>query len=151
MAKHDLDLAAKFFFVFARFEYALKMTGFLRPVNVAKIDWRAVAEKMESVFIDPKPRDFAEAVEYICQKPPKKQCCENKMIIWRESIPQTNLKSDVVLQYVRRVRNNLFHRGKFSGGYLDDPPRAEQLMNCGIQIVNRCVDEIPMVREAYYG
>lgn len=151
VAKHDLELAGEFFFVFARFEYALKAAGFLEPVVDARVDWRGVATAVEPIFLNPAPEEFAKAVTYILENPPNKQYHEQGSISWRPVEPQTDLISDKVLQYVRRVRNNLFHGGKFSGGYLRDPPRSDRLMKCGVNIISRCVEEIPKVQEAYFG
>jgi len=41
--------------------------------------------------------------------------------------PETDLRSDLVLQYVRRVRNNFFHDGKFSGRWFE-PERSTLLL-----------------------
>ena len=54
-----------------------------------------------------------QAIELILKEPPKKQFIANGLIEWKEVAPATNSRSDALFQYIRRIRNNLFHGGKF--------------------------------------
>jgi len=58
------------------------------------------------------------------------------------------MQSDLVLQYVRRVRNNLFHGGKFNGRWFEPERSAELLIHC-LTILNACLEVSPEVGEAY--
>ncbi len=147
--KHNLQIASDFFFKFARLEYALKAAGYHNERGDAKVDWEKVAKKLEDVFHDPAPSDFAEAVRYYINHPPKKQMIIDGRLSWQEVDPNTNLPSDKILLYVRRVRNNLFHGGKFRGQYFGDPERSEILIEYALKILDKCLLAMPDVKEAY--
>ncbi len=153
----ELDqLAATMFRVFARFEYALKAADFFLEDGRknAKPNWEKFAKVDEVIRLFEKPQDqeLAEAIEYMNEHPPKKQVIENGVLAWSEVPPDTNLESDRILQYVRRVRNNLFHGGKFSVSGWDAPERTSMLLKHSLSILHACLDASPKVNEAYlYG
>lgn len=74
---------------------------------------------------------------------------KNGLIAWDDSRPQTDSRADELLIYVRRVRNNLFHGGKFNGHWFE-PERSEPLLRYSIAILDACIREIPEIYEAYY-
>ncbi len=53
----------------------------------------------------------------------------------------------VALIYVRRVRNNLFHGGKYFEE--DAVNRDERLIDCSLVVLEACVRAVPMVHLAY--
>ena len=108
-------LAAEFFREFARFEYALKATGFHKGEGLAKADWREFALSVEEHFKTPKSDELSVAVEFLEEEPPMKQVIKSGKLEWESSKPSTDSRVDRLLIYVRRVRNNLFHGGKFNG------------------------------------
>lgn len=117
MPGNDLDaLAAELFKTFARFEYALKAAKFHRGDGAAEANWRSFAESVAEIFEKPASENFAVAIAYMLKHPPKKQVVDGGVLGWSVSAPQTDLQSDRVLIYVRRVRNNLFHGGSSTGG-----------------------------------
>jgi hypothetical protein len=129
-------------------EYALKAVGLHKGNGPAEPDWRAFAERVSGLFDDPCNAEFSEAVEYILAYPPKKQVIEDGVLSWCATAPNTNLKSDLVLQYIRRVRNNLFHGGKFNGRWFE-PERSQQLLKHSLVILAACLDASSEVGEAY--
>lgn len=149
--KHDFQLAKEFFFMFARFEYAMKMAKYHKGNGVAEPDWARFAKELESVFQNPASKEFEEAVSYFTEHPPKKQMVEDGRLVWRKVEPSTNSIADKTLQLVRRVRNNLFHGGKFKGRLFEDPERSETLMRYGLVILDRCLSAMSEVMEAYEG
>lgn len=150
----ELDqLAATMFRVFARFEYALKAADFFfedRYGN-AKPDWKKFAKVDEVIrlFENPQDQELAEAIKYMNEHPPKKQVIENGVLAWSEDPPNTNLESEQILLYVRWVRNNLFHGGKFSVSGWDAPERTSMLLKHSLSILHACLDASPKVNEAY--
>lgn len=120
-------LAGEMFRTFARFEYALKAAGFHNGNGAAQPNWRIFAESVSGFFDNPPDANSEAAVGYILEHPPKKQTINDGSLAWSEVAPNTDLQSDLVLQYVRRVRNNLFHGGKFNGRWFE-PERSEQLL-----------------------
>ncbi len=145
----DLEqLATNMFRTFARFEYSLKAAGFHRGNGAAEPDWRAFAVSVSGLFDDPRTAEFSTAVGYILAHPPKKQIIADGVLSWGDAAPNTNLQSDLVLQYIRRVRNNLFHGGKFNGQWFQ-PERSECLLKHSLVILTACLEASPEVGEAY--
>lgn len=141
-------LATELFKTFSRFEYSLKASGFHKGDGNAEPNWRAFAESVTEMFENPNPSQFADAVNYILTHPPKKPIIAKGLLEWNVSEPQTDLKADLVLLYVRRVRNNLFHGGKFNGHWFA-PERSEALLSNSLIILSRCLEESVPVRDAY--
>ncbi len=152
MAHHPhLDgLAGKLFHVFSRMEYALKASGFNNGDGEAKANWRDFALAIEAVIANPPSPALQEAITFVRNAPPKKQVIVGGVIQWEISEPQTDSAADKLLIYVRRVRNNLFHGGKFNGHWFE-PERSEQLLRHSLTILTACVESLPSVRDAYHG
>jgi hypothetical protein len=152
MVQHQYldDLAGKFFQVFSRTEYALKASGFNNGDGDAKAHWKNFSSEVEALISNPSSSELREAIDYFFNAPPKKQVIVGGVIQWEVSEPQTNSIADKLLLYVRRVRNNLFHGGKFNGHWFE-PERSEPLLRHSITILSACVESVPSVSEAYHG
>jgi hypothetical protein len=147
----ELDrLAFEFFKEFSRSEYALKAAGFHNGNGNAEANWSEFAKEVEALIQDPGNPQLADAINFIFGHPPKKQVIRNGIIQWSESAPNQNLKADNLLIYVRRVRNNLFHGGKFNGHWFE-PERSEQLIQNSLFILKACINNVASTREAYSG
>jgi hypothetical protein len=150
--KHDLSIAADFFFKFARFEYALKAAGYRNQQGEVKPDWKKLADELEATFLNPEYSvEFAKAINYYENYPPMKQVIVNNQLKWSKVEPNTNSFSHKILLYVCRVRNNLFHGGKFKGKYLSAPERSELLMKHGLIILDACLALRLDLKRAYEG
>ena len=150
-ARQDLDaLAAEFFRVFSRTEYALKASGFNRGDGPAEANWTTFAAAVETIVDSPSAPEVKEAVDFILNDPPKKQYIASGLMEWRAVKPDTNSQADALFQYIRRIRNNLFHGGKFNGNWFA-PERSERLMRAGLVVLNASVEQEPNVRKAYHG
>lgn len=152
MAHHpNLDeLARKLFHVFSRAEYALKASGFNNGDGPAEANWRNFALSVDALIANPTSPELKEAIDFFFNAPPKKQVIIGGVIQWEVSEPQTNSQADKLLVYVRRVRNNLFHGGKFNGHWFE-PERSEPLLRHSLTILSACVESVPSVQEAYHG
>ena len=144
-------VATTFFRTFARFEYALKATGFHRGEGRTTPNWRkfAESESVRNILGNPADNGLKAAIEYILAHPPKEQVVRDGILTWNESPPQTNLQSDLILMYVRRVRNNLFHGGKFNGRWFE-PERSKELLMHSLTILERCRAASHEVDDAYH-
>ena len=149
----NLDaLAYEFFRTFARFEYALKASGFHRPDrNNAEADWTRFAESapVKRVLDDPVDPSLTQATDYILNHPPNKQIIENGAVAWSDRPPDAASQSGRVLGFVCRVRNNLFHGGKRNQHWFD-PERTERLLEHSLTILRRCLDASEGVAHAYH-
>lgn len=143
MAENLENLAAHFFKMFARCEFALKDGGFHNENKTdAEADWRKFALSIENTLSEeelekPGSEGLKEAVKYILDHPPKKQVIENDKLKWRDANPSTNSRADLILIHVRRARNNLFHGGKFGADWFD-PARSELLIKHSSTILDAC-------------
>jgi len=110
----DRELVFRFFTVFSLFEYALKRSEFRTKTSDAQADWEAFAGNIQGGF-DPKSSPaLKEAVYYFLNRPPMKQVIEKGQMVFRRRDPNQNSSDTEKLAiYIRRVRNNLFHGGKF--------------------------------------
>lgn len=151
MAAADLEnLAYEFFREFARYEYCLKATGLREDSRAAKASWSKYAAEVTQVIEAPQTRDLEQAVAYFTAHPPKKQIVKDDALDWDETLPNHKSKAQLILLLVCRVRNNLFHGGKFNGRWFE-PQRSEDLMQHALVILRACGQAHPRVREAYAG
>lgn len=142
------ELAKELFRTFARFEFALKEAGFHTGEGDASPHWRNFALSIDAVLEEQATPELAAAIEYILEEPPHKQVVRNGALTWELAPPQTDSRADLVLLYVRRVRNNLFHGGKFNGHWFD-PDRSESLMTSSLVILNAALAASQPVGQAF--
>ena len=74
------DLSLRMFRKFARFEYALKATGFHCGEGEAKPNWKKYACSIGSTLEKSDTKELQEAIQYILKHPPKKQVIRNDVI-----------------------------------------------------------------------
>ncbi|MFN8491000.1 MAG: hypothetical protein U0350_25625 [Caldilineaceae bacterium] len=147
----NLDgLAFKFFKKFARFEYALKATQFHRGDGEAKPNWDMFADSIAQVIEEPSSQLLTDALDYLLNNPPKKQIIRSGLLEWEAKPPSANSKARLVFLYIRRVRNNLFHGGKFNEHWFE-PERSEQLIQHSLAVLEESLFHSPEVKKAYNG
>jgi hypothetical protein len=150
MTKAFDQLASEMFRTVARFEYALKATGYHDGDGNADANWRKFAASVPNLFENPADQSLVDATRYILCHPPKKQIIASGKLGWSDVEPDSNGRVDLILLYVRRVRNNLFHGGKFAGGSLP-PERDELLLRHSLKILEACRSASQKIRDAYDG
>jgi hypothetical protein len=145
----ELDiLAFEFFREFVRCEYCLKAVGFLENTRNPRASWVAFSREIEDLLDTPGPPELKSAIEYLIKHPPKKQIVRDNCLEWSQELPQHKSQSELVLLLVCRIRNNLFHGGKFNGRWFE-PQRSMELLVHGLVVLRACVEKHPKVREAY--
>lgn len=140
-------LAYEFFREFARCEYCLKAVGFVVAGRDAKADWGMFSDSVVGVFESPSEQ-LALAIQYYLKSPPKKQVVREGSLHWDHSPPTARSQADLILLLVRRVRNNLFHGGKFNGHWFA-PQRSRDLLRHGLIILHEVILANSRTREAY--
>lgn len=151
MAAAELEnLAYEFFREFARYEYCLKATGLREDSRAAKASWTKYAAEVAHVIEAPQAQNLECAIAYFTDHPPKKQIIEDGVLDWDETLPEHKNKAELILLLVCRVRNNLFHGGKFNGRWFE-PQRSEDLMQHALVILRACGQAHRKVSEAYAG
>jgi hypothetical protein len=145
------DLATDFLLRFSRFEYALKAMGILKEhkgVPVAEANWDSFAAQFSDRLSKYDAPNFQEARRIILENPPKKQVIQDGAIKWATSAFEGRMADEELLLYVRRVRNNLFHGGKFNGNWLD-PARSYDLLQQSLVVLEACLSVSKELKEAY--
>jgi hypothetical protein len=67
---------------------------------------------------------------------------------WEDAPAPAGADTEKLLVYVRRVRNNLFHGGKFSETW-PDPERSGKLIRASLLVIEACLKLSDRVRAAY--
>lgn len=158
------NLIFDFFAVFSRFEYALKTTpGFLAVKRQMTDDqyheanWDRFVRDTETHFtseIQAGSEEFRDAIRYLMiEKRPKKEVAIREGSRWRITFePSVSDKSTdwgKTIDYIKRVRNNLFHGGKYYPEPLDEPGRDGDLLWHCIVVLRTSVVWVPSVDTAY--
>jgi hypothetical protein len=143
-------IAGEFFRTFSRMEYALKAAGFMvENRRNAEADWGLFATAIGNALVDENSDAVREAVAYIRKNPPKKQVNIRGLIQWDKTPPRAANDTELILRYVCRVRNNLFHGGKFNGRWFE-PQRSGELIHASLIILNFCRQACPDVDRAFH-
>jgi hypothetical protein len=135
------ELACEFLGVFARSEFALKAAGFANgDEDKAEANWDTFAKAIANGFDPSQSKALNAAVDYLLKYPPKKQVLINKKLAFVDE-PSDKNQSQVqqLLFLVRRVRNNLFHGGKFLPGPPTDPERDTLLIQHSLTVLHACL------------
>lgn len=146
------ESAVRMFWTFAQMEYALKAVKAFRTVKKDRSvgpNWRKFAETIDADFNNNQDANFTEAVNFLINKPPGRQIQNDlKELHWDYTPCNGTCRADVILAHVRRVRNNLFHGGKFHGVY-HTGERAEELLTHSLCVMHVSVNLHEEVREAF--
>jgi len=133
-----IELCSDFLILYSRFEYALKECGFLQNGNrvMASIEDYTVSI---SEYFKPEPElKLGKAVNFIIESPPKIQVRNGDNLIWQDLAIGGN-QIQVLPEYLRRVRNNLLHGGKFYGGIETGSRNWDLILNSMI-IIEHWID-----------
>ncbi|EGW98081.1 hypothetical protein ECSTECEH250_0538 [Escherichia coli STEC_EH250] len=102
------------------------------------------------VFESPEDPELKAAIEYFLNFPPKKQVVNDGVLAWDQTPIEEKIIAKKILILIRRVRNNLFHGGKFNGEWFE-PERSEALMRNALIILRACGESHHEVSKAYGG
>lgn len=143
---------ADFFEIFSKMECALKETGYLKMGRSgnAEVDWDKYAKQVNCV-IRSENREFEKAITYIKERPPKKQVVENgKAVFVDASIGSEDTSFQYYITAIKRVRNNLFHGGKFRNTDEDlDKQRNEDLVIHSLVILKESLKYESQVKDFF--
>jgi hypothetical protein len=147
----DADLLLEFFLTFARAEFALKNSGFVKgDQRQVLADWDSFAESLENNFRKDKNKSLSQAVNYIMDNPPMRQVLRDSALMWDANRPNGRRSEiEVLLLLVRRIRNNLFHGGKHNLDVFEDTERTTRLLRNSIIVIHECLLLEPSVKAKY--
>jgi hypothetical protein len=129
------ELVCEFFAVFARFEFALKESGYVHGVaGRASPDWKRykVDCKLKMDTTDP----LHAHIRYLLAHPPQVQDVNLK---WSTVALKAATDEGKALEAIQRVRNNLFHGGKHPP--LSPPGRDEELVKASLAVLYACLEQ----------
>ncbi len=148
----ELDqLAFRFFKLFAQCEYALKTMGYGRAGNAdaAEPEWDRFANEVGTLLLQAENPDIVAARTYLFDNPPKRQVWVNGNVAWAV-VPNVERSAQILVAHIRRVRNNLYHGGKFHGQWID-PDRSSELISKSLLLLEHLVNADAGLNEAIQG
>lgn len=146
------ELVLHFFLVFSRFEFALKFAGYARGnENRVEPNWERFADSIRDRFDKNYSPQLAQACDYFLVNPPNQQVWINNSLAWSPNIPVNRSEPELLIALVKRVRNNLFHGGKYHANVHEETARSEDLLRGSVLILEECLRDSPEVRRAYDG
>lgn len=136
------DLIVSFFATFSRFEYALKEAGMVRAGrnNAAMPDWEAV----KSLLRDDDTTHVIDAAGILLEAPPRRQVWLEEQLKW-DRTGSAGARTDDVVESLKRVRNNLFHGGKWRPETYELSTRSEELVRAAHAVLDQLL-ELPSLR-----
>jgi hypothetical protein len=134
------ELIHRFFIVFSRFECALKAsyatTCNNNNNNIVHACWDAFLASMTNYDSVKKTESINNAIDYLTKYPPKIQTLQDHQLGWKEKPFDSNHTLIENLSWsIRRIRNNLFHGGKFNSNYENGVSRNHILLENAIVIL----------------
>jgi len=148
----DKDSILRFFIIFSRFEYALKRAGYFKSDknNGVKPDWDRFASGLKEHFNYSVNKELTCSIDYLKNKPPLRQILKNNEFGWEDTGDDQRQPLIIMLIcYIKRVRNNLFHGGKFPLRPIEETARDCLLLNSSLTILNECLRLSPIVRNYF--
>ena len=143
-------LFLEFLTVFSRAEYALKTAKYHEQAPHVTPSWDRFANHINTDFRLITDTEFLEAVNYLMTNPPGKQVIEDGELRFRPTdVDPDQTRAQQVLGLVRRVRNNLFHGGKFVTAEQDNNHRNHRLIEASLTVLKRCLTLDPEVHSRY--
>jgi hypothetical protein len=138
------DLALEFFVTFARFEYALIEANYGRRGNSggAEPDWEVFTNFIDGLSDADKKR-ILDGGSYLLKEPPKKLVLDGNAPRFADAERNGHSDVRVLLNGVRRARNNLFHGGKY---HTKADDRNESVVRESLKVL-RVLLEIPGIRD----
>lgn len=146
------ELAIEFMATFSRMEYALKSTGtyMLGDNKKVQADWDKFANHIDSRFNQLNTPELIASQKYLWSKPPKKQVIKNNKLDFDDlTIDKSQKTTQQLLIFVRTVRNNLFHGGKFLDSGEAEQGRNKQLVASSLTIIKACIALDTNVKQSY--
>jgi hypothetical protein len=135
------DLAIEFMAVFSRFEHALKSTNYaIGSENRVDAAWDRFANDIDARFNDIQDDHLTQCVDFLMTEPPRKQVLDGNRTRFQDQTVDPNQKTtQQLLRFVRTVRNNLFHGGKYLPNGEVEVGRNQKLVESALYVLQICV------------
>lgn len=126
----------RFLLIFSRFEFALKSLHYVRQQGDRLIvEWRRFAHETAGTFR--LNDELEQSIRILLTAPPARQILRDDRLDWEEEHPvePSAVTLEWLLDMVYRVRNNLFHGGKWP----PDPARDPELLEASEAVIAECL------------
>ena len=127
--------AVRFFYIFSKFEHALKNNGYLKNETKAKPCWISFSKTMPNDFFEKSKNEYT---KILFDDPPRQQIVRLGNLDFQENGQPIN-NTQQLFEAICIVRNNLFHGGKYSVP-VADPSRNEPLLRACMHVLDGALD-----------
>ncbi|RYG10867.1 MAG: hypothetical protein EOO07_21465 [Chitinophagaceae bacterium] len=136
---------------FSRMEYALKAAGYaLGSAQKVESDWDRFANEIHEQFSQIETQEITEAKTLLLNNPPRKQVLKNERLVFQNQVVDQNQRNtQQIIRFVRTVRNNLFHGGKYIPNGEQEVGRNEALVNASLLVLKTCLELNAVVKHHY--
>ena len=131
---------------FARFEFALKASGFRRARGGGvEPAWENFIDSITGKFDKNDNGPLKKACSYVLKNPPQRQVLKNNDdengIAWEKPNCPQNSENETkfLINMVKRIRNNLFHGGKHDSEFPNNSERKTILLKNALIILSYCL------------
>ena len=143
----------EFFLVFARFEFALKVSGYAKdgPWG-SEVDWKTFAESIGAQLFAADSIELAGAINYLEGHPARRQAYADSGTPWLDRpAPKSYSRTRALLFYVQGVRNNLVHGNKFIMKETPDVPERDlHLLRSATAVLSAVLELSPATAQAFF-
>jgi hypothetical protein len=139
----------KFFIVFSKFEYSLKKSGYLKQNErkTISIDWNRFINDIKVNFEKLENKNI---FTNIIKLKPKKQILDNEKLSWIEiNVNSNSIPLETIIDYVKCIRNNLFHGGKYPNMVIKEYSRDSELLSLSVKVIHCIIELNPKVHLNY--
>ncbi len=143
------QLVCQFLLVFSRFEFALKQKGYARMQrDRLTVKWKEFAQDTQNRNSWVPSEAARKALQPLLERPPARQILENGRLVWEHATApaQVHIPLEWFVEMIYRVRNNLFHGGKWP----PEPARDAELLRASMVVINECLRLRPDLAEEYF-
>jgi hypothetical protein len=149
----DNELVLLFFSMFSRYEYAMKAAGHVHAGSgdAAEPDWAYIDQALREL-VNKELERLQEEAGTLVTDPPRKQVYRNGTLHFAPTGSAGDAAANLTV-WLRRVRNNLFHGGKYSREFVLLDGRSRELIRCSISLLNGLLTASTLtdVAERFYG
>jgi len=144
-------LVCEFLLIFSRFEFAMKKAGYaFEPCpGAVGVDRKTFAEDVKKSLTEKlRTPQARERLNPLLTRPPMKQLLEGRTLKWKEvsAFEGKTIDAKFLLDSAYRVRNNLFHGGKWP----PEPARDEELLRAALALIEICLEVHDGVAKGYF-
>ncbi len=149
----DQELLLEFLTKFSRFEFAMKLSGYIRERDDSvEPDWERFSSDIDGLFDKENTAMLTRACDYILLNPPYEQILVGGALGWSSCFQrEANTETELLLDLVRRVRNNLCHGGMYDARIHQETAQSEAFLRGSLLIIEECLRVSPAVKQAFHG